>query len=549
LVRRLISILAAILLLPSCARLDAQARAGTVVIVTGEQATVPVPTLIEGAAGTRANQELADQLFLRLAERKPGRATSDERGYEPRLARSWSRRDSLTLVFDLDPRARWHDGMPVTARDVVFTFQRARDPEIAPSLAALLHHVSDVRAEGDHRVVISFNEVYGEQFFDATYYVQPIPAHLLASLAPDAVQRSPFVQAPVGDGPYRWVRSVPGETVELAAETNFFLGRPGLGRVIFRTASDPAARMNLLLSGEADAMASVVPPMSNRARLERTGDFRLVTTPSDLLGYLLFNYRNPADTSRPHPVLADARVRQAVSLALDRHAMALSQFGPYSVVPYGPVSQMLWLGNVSPKAAPQNVTRARSLLRDAGWRDSDGDGTLDRGGKPLSISLIIPSSSIMRRDMGVMAQEQLRQVGVRLDLLVLERPVWQERFVSGRFDLAFGAMRQVPSPSALTDSWTCRGANNVSHYCDPAVDSLLASAVLTQGNAAPLFVDALGRLEQDAPASFLYAPLEVIAVHKRYRDVELRDGSPWLMLWRWHVRRGQQLPRDRIVTP
>ncbi|HEX6991183.1 MAG TPA: ABC transporter substrate-binding protein [Gemmatimonadales bacterium] len=547
--RRLISIFAAILLLPSCARLDAQARAGTIVIVTGEQATVPVPTLIEGAAGTRANQELADQLFLRLAERKPGRATSDERGYEPQLARSWSRRDSLTLVFDLDPRARWHDGMPVTARDVVFTFQRARDPEIAPSLAALLQHVSDVRAEGDHRVVISFNEVYGEQFFDATYYVQPIPAHLLASLAPDAVQRSPFVQAPVGDGPYHWVRSVPGETVELAAETNFFLGRPGLGRVIFRTASDPAARMNLLLSGEADAMASVVPPMSNRARLERTGDFRLVTTPSDLLGYLLFNYRNPADTSRPHPVLADARVRQAVSLALDRHAMALSQFGPYSVVPYGPVSQMLWLGNVSPKAARQNVTRARSLLRDAGWRDSDGDGTLDRGGKPLSISLIIPSSSIMRRDMGVMAQEQLRQVGVRLDLLVLERPVWQERFVSGRFDLAFGAMRQVPSPSALTDSWTCRGANNVSHYCDPAVDSLLASAVLTQGNAAPLFVDALGRLEQDAPASFLYAPLEVIAVHKRYQDVELRDGSPWLMLWRWHVRRGQQLPRDRIVTP
>jgi peptide/nickel transport system substrate-binding protein len=549
LVRRLISILAVILLLPSCARLDAQARAGTIVIVTGEQATVPIPTLIEGAADTRANQELADQLFLRLAVRKPGRATSDEKGYEPQLARSWSRRDSLTLVFDLDPRARWHDGMPVTARDVVFTFRRARDPEIAPSLSALLRHISDVRAEGEHRVVISFHDVYGEQFFDATYYVQPIPAHLLASLPPDAVQRSPFVRAPVGDGPYRWVRSVPGETVELAAEPNFFLGRPGLGRVIFRTASDPAARMNLLLSGEADAMASVVPPMANRDRLERTGDFRLITTPSDLLGYLLFNYRDPADTSREHHILSDARVRQAITLALDRHAMALSQFGPYSVVPYGPVSQLLWLGNVSPKAPGRNVARARSLLRAAGWRDSDADGTLDRAGQPLSVSLIIPSSSIMRRDIGVMAQEQLRQVGVHLDVLVLERPVWQERFVSGRFDVAFGAMRQVPSPSALVGSWTCRGAGNVSHYCDPAVDSLLSAAIVTQGNAAPLFVDALGRIEQDAPATFLYAPLEVIAVHKRYQDVELRDGSPWLMLWRWHVRRGQQLPRDRIVTP
>ncbi len=546
--RRLISILAAILLLPSCARLDAQARAGTIVIVTGEQATVPVPTLIEGAADTRANQELADQLFLRLAVRKPGRATSDEKGYEPQLARSWSRRDSLTLVFDLDPRARWHDGVPVTARDVVFTFRRARDPEIAPSLAALLRHISDVRAEGDHRVVITFHDVYGEQFFDATYYVQPVPAHLLASLAPEAIAGSPFVHAPVGDGPYRWVRAVPGETVELAAEPDFFLGRPGLSRVIFRTASDPAARMNLLLSGEADAMMSVVPPMSNRARLERTGDFRLVTTPSDLLGYFLFNFRNPSDTSREHPILADARVRQAITLALDRHAMAISQFGPYSVVPYGPVSQMLWLGRVSPKAPRQNVARAGTLLRQAGWQDSDGDGTLDRNGRPLALSIIVPSSSSMRRDISVMAQEELRQVGIRLDVLVLERSVWQERFVSGRFDISFGAMRQVPTPSGLTSSWTCAGASNVSHYCDPTVDSLLASAILTQGDAAPIYVKALNRLEQDAPASFLYAPLEVIALHRRYDDVELRDGSPWLMLWHWRVRRGQELPRDRIVT-
>jgi peptide/nickel transport system substrate-binding protein len=247
-------------------------------------------------------------------------------------------------------------------------------------------------------------------------------------------------------------------------------------------------------------------------------------------------------------VLADERVRQAITLSLDRQAMALSQFGPYSVVPYGPVSQMLWLGHVSPKAPRQNLARARRLLRDAGWRDSNGDGTLDRGGRPLALSVIVPSSSIMRRDMSVMAQEQLRQVGIKLDVLVLERPVWQERFVSGRFDISFGALRQVPSPSGLTDSWTCAGASNVSHYCDPAVDSLLTSAILTQGDAAPVFVKALNRMEQDAPASFLYAPLEVIAVHKRYEGVELRDGSPWLMLWHWHVRRGQALPRDRVMT-
>ncbi len=545
--RRLTSISTCICLMAAGAPLCAQGPSGTIVIVTGEQASLPIPTLIEGAANTRANQELADQLFLRLAVRKPGHATTDESGYEPQLARSWTRRDSVTLVFELDPRARWHDGVPVTSRDVVFTFRRARNPAIAPSLADLLKHIRDVRAEGDHRVVISFDQPYGEQFFDATYYVQPIPAHLLESMPPDAVARSAYARAPVGDGAFRWVRMVPGESVELAAVSQFFLGHPGLGRVVFRTATDPAARMNLLLSGEADAMAAVVPPLANRSRLERTGDFRLVTTPSDLLGYLLFNYRAPADTARAHPILADERVRQAITLGLDRQAMVQSQFGPYGSVPFGPVSQMLWLGNVSPKARPRNAARAAALLRDAGWRDADGDGMLERGGTPLELSVMIPSSSLMRRQIGMMAQEQLRQIGIKLDVLVLERPVWQERFVSGRFDISFGAMRQVPSPSGLTDSWTCGGASNVSHFCDPASDSLLAEAIMAQDNATPLYLQALRRMEDDAAATFLFAPLEVLAVHRRFERVELRDGSPWLMLWHWRVRHGQELARDRVT--
>lgn len=545
--RRLASVISLLLCTAPCASLDAQAPSGTIVILTGEQATLPIPTLIEGAANTRANQELADQLFLRLAVRKPGRATTDEAGYEPQLARSWERRDSLTLVFNLDPRARWQDGVPVTARDVVFTFRRAMDPEITPSLADLLRHVAGVTAEGDHRVAIRFSRAYSEQFFDATYYVQPVPAHLLESMRPDAIATSAFSRAPVGDGPYRWVRSVPGESVELAAVPDFFLGRPGLARVIFRTATDAAARMNLLLSGEADALASVVPPLDNRTRLEKSGDFRLVTTPSDLLGYFLFNMRAAGDTSRPHPLLGDVRVRRAITLALNRRAMMESVFGPYAKVPFGPVSQLLWLGNVSPRARPQNVARARALLSAAGWRDSDGDGTLDRNGTPLEMSVIVPSSSLMRRQLGVIAQEQLRQIGLKLDVLVLERPVWQERFVGGKFDISFGAMRQVPTPSGLTDSWTCRGANNVSHYCDRAVDSLLAAAIVTRSDPTSAFVQALRLMEDDAAATFLYAPLEVIAVHRRYEHVELRDGSPWLMLWRWHVRRGQDLPRDRVT--
>jgi ABC-type transport system substrate-binding protein len=193
----------------------------SIVIVTGQQPTMPIPTLMEGAASSLGNAELADQLFLRLAELGPTLLTAGDRNFVPALARSWSRRDSVTLVFDLDPRARWQDGAPVTARDVVFTFRRARDPAIAPRLADLLRRITSVTAEGERRVIFHFSSRYSEQLYDATFHVAPLPAHLLDTIPPEALARSPFVTQPVGSGPYRLVRNVPGQFVELAANPEF----------------------------------------------------------------------------------------------------------------------------------------------------------------------------------------------------------------------------------------------------------------------------------------------------------------------------------------
>ncbi len=115
----------------------------TIVIVTGEQATAPVPTLMEGPANSLANAEISNHLFLHLANLGPELITSGDKSFVPMLAKSWTRRDSVTLVFDLDERAKWQDGVPVTSQDVVFTFERARDPHLSPRL---------VRGAQSHRI-------------------------------------------------------------------------------------------------------------------------------------------------------------------------------------------------------------------------------------------------------------------------------------------------------------------------------------------------------------------------------------------------------------
>ena len=360
----------------------------SIVIVTGQEATAPVPTLIENSQNTLANQDVADQLFLRLADVGPGMVTAGDQGFVPMLARSWSRRDSLTLVFDLDPRARWHDGAPVTSRDVLFTLRRARDSAIAPRLANVTRRIASVEAEGEHRVVFRFRKVYAEQLYDATFHAAIVPAHLLEQLPATPKAWAEFAAHPVGSGPYRWVRRQPGEFIELAANEDFFLGAPAIKRLIVRVAVNPDARLNLLLAGEADATENIPPPITNIDRVKESKHLRVVPVPSSNLGYLLFNQRNPADTGQPHPILADRDVRRALILALDRPLLVRAVLGRYGDVPFGPASSQLWIHHGAPSPAPQDQATARRLLSGRGWVDRDQDGVREnRSGAPLALDL------------------------------------------------------------------------------------------------------------------------------------------------------------------
>jgi peptide/nickel transport system substrate-binding protein len=530
-----VAALAMMLLASSASAQSSSGRRGSIVIVTGEQPTMPIPTLMEGTAGTIGNQELADQLFLRLAGLGPTLITAGDRGFVPLLARSWTRRDSVTLVFDLDPRARWQDGVPVTSKDVVFTMERARNPAIAPRLAALLHRITSVTAEGDHRVVFSFSEPYAEQLYDATFHAAPLPAHLLDTIPPATLARSGFISQPVGSGPYRLVRTVPDQFVELAANQDFFLGKPKIERVIIRVAADPDARINLLLSGQADAMDNVIPPLDNIPRIKGDTNLRLIPVPSPTVGFLLFNQMDPRNPAQPHPILSDVRVRRAITLGLDRQLLIHAVFGSYAEVPYGPVSSILWIRNGAPKAKRQDTEGAKRLLAAAGWQDSDGDGIRDRNGRPLTLTLSLPTTSAIRRKLGVMIQEQLRPLGIALELQQLEFPLWIERRTSGKFDIDFAGTVQDPTPSGLTQAWTCGGGTNVAKYCDARVDSLLDIAIRgrSKGNPGEPWFAALRQIEDDAPATFLYTPFYVYAVRRHYRNVSIMPGSSWILLREW----------------
>jgi peptide/nickel transport system substrate-binding protein len=517
---------------PASAPAQVAREEGTLVIANAREAGSPIPTLW---GGDRANSDVSDLMFLRLAEIGPDLATSGDRGPVPRLARRWERRDPLTLVFELDPRARWHDGAPVTPADVILGFVRARDPKIDGQTATLLRRIQSVTAEAGKRVVVRFTVSYAEQLYDATYHAPPLPAHLLAAIPPESLATSAFARAPVGNGPYRWSRRIPGQVVELVANDDFFLGRPKIRRVLFLLAGEAEARVNLMLSGQADACDNIY-SLPNPVRLEKLPGFRYYPIPGLTLVYINLNERDPADTSRPHPILTDPVVRQALVQAIDREGIGRATYGPFTTTPSAPVSAILGRSLDAPPPVRWDTATARRLLAGRGWADHDGDGTLDKDGRALSLSLLIPGNVLVRRTMGTQIQEAYRALGIQLKLDILDPGLYSERRKAGQFDLDFHAVGQDPSPAGLTQSWSCGGGSNVAHHCDPKVDSLMARAIVAGKQARTLWHEAVSRLAADYPAIFLAAPVLTFAVHARFERVSLRPQSPWITVWQWSVK-------------
>lgn len=534
------------LLFPLVSPLRAQRQAndhGVVVIATGADAPNPAPT--SNPNGT--NWEVTNLLFLRLAELGPTLATVGDRGFIPALARSWKRKDPVTLEFELDSRAVWHDGQPVTAADVVFTFERIKQ---VPDLASAMKRVASVTADGDHRVIFRFVRPYSEQLYDATHHMLVMPRHLLKDIPQDSLETSSFAQSPIGNGPFRWVRRVPNQLVELAAFDRFFLGRPKIDRVYFRVAPDADARLNLVLSGEADVVQNI--SVAAESRVRQTPELDITAVPTNGITYALFNQKSNGDRSKPHPILADPAVRRALILALDRASMSRSVYGGHAAVPDGPVPQMFaWVEVPGHRVEPSDTARARAMLAAAGWTDHDGDGVLDKNGMPFELTVNTPTRTPQRPMLAEQMQARLRPLGIKLNLQPLEWEVFQTMRNEGQFDIDMAAANLDPTPSGWDWSWSCANVakprQNVGSYCNPRIDSLLLRA---QSSDQPVQVyrQILEIIRRDAPAIFLSSPAIVMAVSRRYASHPFRPELLWLSLRDWSVKPGRQLPRDRVAS-
>ena len=524
-IRRHLAVAAAALL-AACADSrspDACTGCGTLVIAaTGEPAALLPPLAYETVA-----RDIGDRVYERLAVLAPGGAPIDASAYQPALASRWERVDSLTWRFHLRPGARWHDGRPVTADDVAFSFEAYADSVLdAPARAS----VAGIRAEAvdPATVLLRFAGPSPEQLFDATWHVRVIPKHVWAPVPRDAWPADTSTARLIGSGPYRVQQWSRGSALTLAADTaRPATERAGIGRLVWRFTADPDAALNLLLSGEAHAIENLGAP-DRVSRVAADPDLELYRYPAAVYGFLGFRLADGA--GRPHPVLGDRAVRRALTAAIDRDAMARALYGPDAHAPAGPMSGLLWIGEAGIDTIAHDTVAAARMLDEAGWRRAAG-GMRRRGTAPLRLDVLVPTTSPARRQLAVMLQEAWRRAGVEATVTAVDFPVFQERLGQGRFDSYVGAYLDEPTPRGLGEQWGRAGweALNHGHYANPRFDSLLAVAAAMTDTAAAreAYHAALDTLAADAPAIFLYTPVQVAAVRRSVRNVSI-DPYSWL---------------------
>ena len=428
----------------------------------------------------------------------------DENGeWTGRLAESWEPSEEFSeWTFHLRRDAYWQDGVPVTAHDVKFSLELLMHPEVNELPP---HYFDSIEVLDDHTIALGSSRfvISNAMILWTVYY----PRHILEPLDPAAVGHWEFWTRPVGNGPYLLARYMSETSMEFEINPEYFGSKPEIDRVVLKFSA--ASAQQDLLGGQIDAAA-----------IESTTLARFTSDPRfDIYYQIIADVANAVYWKCDHPILQDARVRRALTLAVDRPGLlqALDLWLDLPIVdgPYSP--PQLRQGSL-PEALPYDPDAAAKLLEEAGWIDRDGNGIREKGDLELRFSAITRAYS---QRVAVLLQSHFVKVGAHMDIELLETSVVLSRQRSGDFEAAIGLGGVAPG-RLLADF----GAGGTTGYRNSRVAELLErQQTAADPQELGLLADEIYQIfRQEQPAMFLFPSIRPWVVNRRLHGL----STPWV---------------------
>ncbi|MFC1718387.1 ABC transporter substrate-binding protein [Candidatus Poribacteria bacterium] len=422
----------------------------------------------------------------------------------PSLAKSWEvSSDGLVWTFFLRDDVRFHDDHPLTVQDVEFTYSAIMNHGNTSQKSERYGMIDRIEIEGDY----IFRAILKHPFAPFIHVINEIivPKHLLENVD---LHNTSFNQRPIGSGPFKLVEWTEDDTIVLEANRRYFRkGRPILDKLVFKTYPDRQAAIKAVSQGELDITLNLA--ASDLAFVSRRRAFRVYPVPTPAYYAITFSLNDP--------IFEDPRVRKALDYAIDRDSIVKNQLKGYSKICTGPFAVDSWAYNPEVESSPYDIKKARELLAQAGWRDSDGDGLLDKDGEPFEFSLAMPNISDSIERIAVAIRAQLMKVGVKAKLIYADA----SELYSTPSQATLAMIITSADPDHAYRFWHSKnGDANLASYENKFVDDLLELGRQTSelGKRKSIYHRVHKIIHDDCPALFLASGREFIGSNYRFRD-------------------------------
>jgi len=480
---------------------------------------------------SQPTNEMLFRLFLHLVEEQAD-FQRHPATFKPQLAESydWSA-DHKTCTFHLRKDVVWSDGVPVNADDVRWTWAAQKNPDVAWELADSKRWITDVEVVDPHTVRFHFSRVYAKQLLDINE--GPVfPKHAWEKLPFKEWRQNGdwFRQHLVVDGPFTIASWQPQQQVVLQRNERYYEKEfPYLDRVVMRQIPDQASGFTQLLSGDLDFLPQIAP--TDVPRVKASPRLQLIAYWFNLYVAVVWNNENP--------LFQDSEVRRALTLAIDRPTIVQTVLGPYGKVADSPILTSVWAHDPSIHPLPFDPKEAARILAAKGWKDTDGDGVLDKDGKLFAFELLVNTGNQLRADAAVMIQSQLQKVGIRATPRQIEFNTLGTAMESGKFEAAIMGYTIDTSLDLRSNfhSESIQEGSNYPRYRNPEMDRLLEVAQAQPDLAAerPYLYQVQQMVQRDQPLTFLWESQRLTAVNKRLKNVHPTATFSFFNLKEWWI--------------
>ena len=520
-------------------------------------------------AHTKNAKDAISLIYRRLAD-----LNEDLTTFSPQLAKSWEfSKDSLSILFNLRTDVKWHDGEVFNSEDVVFTFNLHKNDLLGWEGFSYKENIQSAVARNDSTVIFYFSEKSPTLLMDAVEgYI--IPEHLLSKIPVEEMESSTYSRNPIGTGPFRLSEWKSQQSLTLSKFSDYYEeGKPRLDAIVIQIIPDNINLYRQVLGGDIDFMENV--PSGDFNKLSKQwNEGNSHIKPYNFLGrgyeFIGWNLIDPENYSqvmeaagdndpnleellKPHKLFGSWKVRAALTMAIDRNTIIDVVTNGLAIPMHGPIPPIMWAYDPNANSIWEyDVEGAKVFLEDEGWKDTDGDGILDKDGTIFSFEMVTNAGNEERKQALTIIQQQLLEVGIEMTPRVFEPALLFGRMLPSRnLDaalLGWSVGLKMELTPLFHSSSIFIPFNFVSYRSQEFDDLENAAKRETRQAIAQKHWNGIAKLlSWELPYSWLYYKTETTVIHSRFKGVKVDKRGAFINMEEWWIPFEERSDHDMLA--